>query len=196
MMSAEIIDEIFGLYILHGEEDYIGEPVSQLEHMLQAGELARKEGYDDEVVLAAFFHDIGHLLSSEGMVNSMGGYGNASHEELGADYLRRKGFSERLATLVGSHVEAKRYLTFKHPEYYQKLSGASKATLELQGGRMAAEEARLFESDPLAELKIKLRIWDDLAKEIPEQICFSPGPASQRLDYFRRLAEKLLTLHP
>jgi 2-amino-1-hydroxyethylphosphonate dioxygenase (glycine-forming) len=158
-----IVDEVFALYEKHGNEDYIGEPVSQLEHMSQAAALAEEEGFEDEVILAAFFHDIGHLCESDAA--SMDGFGNVDHEKLGADYLRTKGFSERMATLVQSHVVAKRYLTYKYPEYYNQLSDASKATLEFQGGRMTEQEAIEFESNPDAELFVKLRYWDDKAKE-------------------------------
>ena len=96
---------------------------------------------------------------------SMDGKGNVDHERLGADYLVSLGFSERLAELVKSHVIAKRYLTYKYPGYYNKLSSASKVTLEFQGGVMNAEEAAEFEANPDAELTIKLRLWDDAAKE-------------------------------
>lgn len=161
-----IVDKVFSLYEQYGDEDYICEPVSQLEHMSQAATLAEAEGHDDEVVLAAFFHDIGHLCAPHGEVESMDGMGNADHEKLGADFLRELGFSERLASLVESHVVAKRYLTYKYPEYYNKLSPASKTTLEFQGGVMSAEEARAFEANPDAELIIKLRYWDDKAKEM------------------------------
>ncbi len=162
----EIVDEVFALYEIYGDEDYIGEPVSQLEHMSQAATLAVQEGYDDEVILAAFFHDIGHLCADPGEVESMGGNGNVDHEKLGASYLLGCGFSERVAALVQSHVQAKRYLTYKYPEYYNKLSDASKITFEFQGGKMSAEEADEFESHPDAELMIRLRYWDDKAKEI------------------------------
>lgn len=160
-----IVDEVFALYEKHGDEDYIGEPVSQLEHMSQAAVLAEDEGFEDEVVLAAFFHDIGHLCASNGEAASMDGFGTMDHEKLGADYLRNKGFSERIATMVQSHVVAKRYLTYKYPEYYDQLSDASKATLEFQGGRMTEQEAIDFEQNPDAELFIRLRYWDDKAKE-------------------------------
>ncbi|WP_461448535.1 phosphonate degradation HD-domain oxygenase [Mucilaginibacter sp.] len=160
------VNKVFSLYERFGDEDYIGEPVSQLEHMSQAAALAQAEGYDDEVILAAFFHDIGHLCAEDGEVESMGGMGNVDHEQLGADYLLSMGFSERLAQLVKSHVVAKRYLTYKYPEYYNKLSDASKSTLEFQGGVMNSDEASAFEKDPDAELIIKLRLWDDAAKEI------------------------------
>ena len=160
-----IVNEVFALYEKYGDEDYIGEPVSQLEHMSQAAALAEEEGYDEEVILAAFFHDIGHLCAEEGAAESMDGLGNVDHEKLGADYLLERGFSERVAALVQGHVLAKRYLTYKYPEYYNKLSEASKGTLEFQGGRMTAEEAEAFEQNPDSDLIIRLRYWDDKAKE-------------------------------
>lgn len=163
--EAEIIvDEIFSLYERHGNADYIGEPVSQLEHMCQAAELAEEEGHDDEVVLAAFFHDIGHLCEFIMPVELMEGVGVLDHESIGQEYLVKKGFSERIAKLVRSHVEAKRFLTFRYPEYFEKLSDASKITLQHQGGRMNAEEAEAFEADPMFDIYIKMRTWDDLAK--------------------------------
>jgi phosphonate degradation associated HDIG domain protein len=164
--AAAIVKEVFSLYEKHGNEDYIGEPVSQLEHMSQAAALAEEEGYDDEVVLAAFFHDIGHLCADEGEAESMDGMGNVDHEKLGADYLSERGFSDRLTALVQGHVIAKRYLTYKYPEYYNKLSPASKTTLEFQGGVMSSDEAIEFEANPDTELIVRLRYWDDMAKEM------------------------------
>jgi len=161
-----IVSEVFSLYEKFGDEDYIGEPVSQLEHMSQAAALAKEEGYDDEVILAAFFHDIGHLCADAGEAGSMDGMGNVDHEKLGADYLLEHGFSERIAALVQGHVLAKRYLTYKHPEYYNKLSPASKTTLEFQGGVMGSDEAAKFELNPDAALIIRLRYWDDMAKSL------------------------------
>lgn len=159
-------EEVIGLYQRFGTDDYIGEPVSQLEHMSQCAQLAEVEGYDEEVILAAFFHDIGHICSKgTGPVGNMEGYGVWSHEKIGADYLRAKGFSERIARLVEGHVQAKRYLTFKYPDYYEKLSEASKRTLDFQGGRMQVVEAREFEANEFFALIIRMRQWDELAKE-------------------------------
>jgi phosphonate degradation associated HDIG domain protein len=160
----EITEVIINLYHQFGNEDYIGEPVSQLEHMCQCAELAEKEGYDDEVILAAFFHDIGHFCEHIMPVNQMNGYGVVDHEKLGADFLRNKGFSSTIASLVENHVQAKRYLTYHFPEYYEQLSEASTKTLEFQGGRMELEEAMAFEADSLFDLHIKLRRWDEKAK--------------------------------
>ncbi|MHC5125392.1 phosphonate degradation HD-domain oxygenase [Pseudomonas inefficax] len=160
---AQIIVSTFALYERHGSDDYIGEAITQLEHMSQAAQLAMAEGFDDEVVLAAFFHDIGHLCGGDA---SMGGYGVVSHERIGAEYLRRCGFGERMARLVQYHVEAKRYLTLRQPGYYQRLSEASRRTLEYQGGVMSEGEADVFERDPLFEVSLRMREWDEMAKEI------------------------------
>jgi len=180
-----VVDEVISLYEQFGGEDYIGEPVSQIEHMCQCAQLAEKEGYDTEVILAAFFHDIGHLCEHITEVKMMDGYGVVDHEKLGADYLRKKGFSEKIAALVASHVNAKRYLTCRFPDYYEQLSPASKETLVFQGGVMTEEEATSFEADPLADLYIRLRRWDEQAKE--EQI---PLPS---LDHYRVLMQQHLT---
>jgi len=179
----QTIVNVFGLYEQHGAADYIGEPVSQLEHMSQAAQQALAEGFDDEVVLAAFFHDIGHLCDQR--AESMGGYGVVSHERLAADYLRRAGFSERLARLVEYHVQAKRYLTFSQPDYYARLSEASRRTLAYQGGMMSAVEARAFEQDPLCAVSVRLRHWDEMAKQ--------PNVPPLDLEWLKAKARRLLT---
>lgn len=162
--AQQITAEVFALYEKYGAADYIGEPVSQLEHMCQAALLAEQADAAEEVILAAFFHDIGHLCEID-KKGSMDGYGVPDHEQWGRIYLQRCGFSDTLARLVGSHVAAKRYLTYKHPVYYEQLSPASKQTLAFQGGSMTAMEAAAFEADPLFADMVRLRTWDDQAKE-------------------------------
>jgi phosphonate degradation associated HDIG domain protein len=162
----QTVQEIIALYENYGGLDYIGEPVSQLEHMFQAAMLAESEGYTDEIVLAAFFHDIGHLCEHLIPVQQMDGFGVMDHEKLGAEYLRKKGFSNKICKLVASHVAAKRYLTFKYKDYFLNLSLASKQTLTFQGGKMNEMEASEFEKDPDFEMIIALRRWDEQAKLI------------------------------
>lgn len=162
--AIRIADEIIALYNHYGHQDYIGEPVSQIEHMCQCAQLAEIANYDDEVILAAFFHDIGHLCEHV-MAKHMDNYGIVDHEKIGADYLAHKGFSDRITKLIESHVAAKRYLTYKYPAYYEKLSDASKNTLNFQGGPMNEQEAKAFEDDERFLLYITLRGWDERAKE-------------------------------
>lgn len=157
-------DEIFKLYEQYGGTAYAGEKISQLEHMAQAAQLAEAQGYDEEVILAAFLHDIGHICVEAGGDNEMDGFGIIDHESIGAEFLKGKGFSRKIVRLVESHVEAKRYLTAKAPAYYEQLSEASKKTLGYQGGPMTEEEAAAFEQYPLFDLIIRMRNWDEEAK--------------------------------
>lgn len=183
--AQKIADDIIALYKKYSGNEYAGEKVTQLEHMVQAAALAKQGGYDDEMILAAFLHDVGHICAASYAGNSMGGFGLMNHEKIGAQYLRNRGFSERITRLVENHVSAKRYLTFKYPEYYDGLSDASKATLEYQGGRMNPDEAALFENDPLCEDFIEMRRWDEMAKE--ENL-----PLSLSFDFFHELICKHL----
>jgi phosphonate degradation associated HDIG domain protein len=185
--KAEIIaEEIIDLYRQFGDEDYIGEPVSQIEHMCQCAQIAEKRGYNKELILAAFFHDIGHLCEQMMQVELMGSFGVVNHEKIGADYILSKGFSPIISELINSHVDAKRYLTYAYPEYFNQLSEASKKTLAHQGGKMTKEEAVVFEANPHFEWFIALRKWDESAKE--ENI---PLPS---LDYYKHLMIQHLML--
>lgn len=166
----QCVEEVFRIYEEHGADDYIGEPISQIEHAVQSAQLAEEQGYDDAVILAAFFHDIGHLCAKKDERNQMDGYGMIKHEKLGANFLRVRGFSEKIAQLIENHVAAKRYLCFKNPDYYNLLSEASKKTLEFQGGLMSKSEATSFEKNELFELSLKMREWDEQAKEVGKPI--------------------------
>ena len=100
----------------------------------------------------------------------MEGFGTLDHEKLGADFLLERGFSDKIAALVESHVQAKRYLCYSNSRYYEQLSEASKMTLKFQGGPMTEDEATEFEENPLKNLIIKLRSWDERAKVEGEPI--------------------------
>ena len=144
---------------------YIGEPVSQLEHALQAAHFAREAGAPDSAILAALLHDIGHLCAPED-ADEMSGLGVLDHEGIGARWLAQLGFSDDVCELVRGHVQAKRYLTHRNPEYLRRLSDASRGTLEFQGGPMTETEATAFERDPRFKLKLAVRTWDERAKVV------------------------------
>ncbi|NBR36531.1 MAG: HD domain-containing protein [Chitinophagales bacterium] len=160
----QVANEIIYLFDEHGDSDYIGEDVSQIQHMTQCATLAQRDAQPEEVILAALLHDIGHLCEYVMTVNRMDKFGVVDHEFLGQAFLRERGFSDSLCKMVASHVNAKRYLTYRDPLYYDLLSQASKETLEIQGGRMTPDEALTFEMDPLHLVYVQLRKWDDQAK--------------------------------
>lgn len=159
------LSELRNLLLQRGHEDYYGEPVSQLEHMTQCARLAERADADDETIIAAFLHDVGHLLPSASADDHMADFGRVDHEKLGADWLRERGFSEKIAQLIEHHVNAKRYLTFRNPAYLSGLSEASLHTLQHQGGPMTTEEAVRFEQNPYFEEILRVRRWDEGAKD-------------------------------
>jgi predicted HD phosphohydrolase len=59
-------------------------------------------------------------------------FGRKSHDAIGAAYLRNMGFPIEVTSVVGAHVDAKRYLTATDPAYYDGLSTTSKTSLKFQ----------------------------------------------------------------
>ncbi|GAC1389090.1 MAG: HD domain-containing protein [Ginsengibacter sp.] len=163
LMISKISDEIISLYEIYGEESYDGEPVTQMSHMIQAAMLAMEDG-DIEITLGCFLHDIGHLLKNVPNIQMMGEFGVKDHESIGAAYLKKRGFSDRILAVVSMHVSAKRYLVATDPQYAEKLSEASKETLKWQGGPMTSEEINSFRQHVFFDDIIKVRLWDEKAK--------------------------------
>lgn len=159
-----MIKQCFDLYRKYGESDYIGEDVSQNEHMIQSAMLAEQHGEPIHIILACFFHDIGHLIQE--YHQKMNHLGVKHHEKIGAQLLRNSGIPEPIPTLVEHHVKTKQYKVFKFKNYHNTLSNASKNTLILQGGQMTPEQAFEFEQHPLFLSFMKIRHYDDHAKVI------------------------------
>lgn len=156
------LQDIESLFIRRGGEQYSGEPVTQLEHALQCGALAEAEGADDELVTAAFLHDLGHLLQDLGETPTLRGVDDV-HQYAALPFLRGL-FGERVLGGIQLHVDAKRYLCATRPGYHEALSQDSKRSLKLQGGIFSDEQAQAFITRPGAPDAVRLRIWDDLAK--------------------------------
>jgi predicted HD phosphohydrolase len=186
-MLKSVANDIIDLYKKYGKSDYIGETITQNSHMIQAGMLAEKKYPKDiEFILAAFFHDIGHIVVNimNDTYDSMDGYGVKNHENIGANYLLNLGFSHKIVSIVRNHVLAKRYLCSKNKYYYNKLSDASKQTFHKQGSYMSEEEILEFESEPLFKFYCTLRKIDDKAKKQVIEL--------KSLDYFKSLIEKYI----
>jgi len=147
-----------------GGEQYFGEAVTKLAHAEQCAWHAQQAGADEELVLAALLHDIGHLLDTEEAMRDER-VGVINHDQVGRRWLLDRGFSERLANLVGGHVAAKRYLTATNASYRERLSPASKETLHLQGGPMDEASALAFANEPEMRDMLRLRAWDEMAKD-------------------------------
>lgn len=151
------VDETLQIVADLAHSPYEDEDVDQLEHALQAAQLARNDDGDDELVAAALLHDIGRAPAV------LDRYGAGVHEEVGATFCREH-LTERCAYMVGQHVPAKRYLVTVDQAYADGLSPASVRSLARQGGGMTPEEVREFEAHPWSQDAARLRRWDDGAK--------------------------------
>lgn len=181
------VQQILNIYQKHGHIVY-GEDCSVLSHSFQAGVLARAKGMDDQLVLAAFLHDIGHLspLENNEEFERMDEFGIESHDKLGADFLEALGFPNKIITTIKNHVNSKRYLCSVDKDYFDQLSEASKKTMEFQGGVMPEGEAVLFEHSLFFEESIAIRKIDEEAKGINFKIL------PEHWDLFSALLEQQL----
>jgi phosphonate degradation associated HDIG domain protein len=156
------LDEIAALYAAKGHRMYSGEPVTQLQHALQSAQLAEHDGASDELIVAAFFHDVGHLINDQGETPTLRGVDDL-HQYTAVPFLRPL-FPARVLDSIALHVDAKRYLCATRPGYLEALSADSQRSLALQGGVFSAAEAARFIARPGAEDAVRLRQWDDRAK--------------------------------
>ena len=178
-MGLKLAD-IERLFAKHGDLEYSGEGVTQLEHALQAAGLAEKEGAGDLLVTAALLHDLGHVLNLQGETPSARGIDD-QHQFFAIPFLRPL-FPPAVIEPIRLHVDAKRALCELEPEYYEGLSEDSKRSLTLQGGIFTRHEREAFMAKPFAADAVRVRRWDDAAK--------NPKAATQPLSHFLEVAAR------
>lgn len=165
MHAPASTSDLFQLYESRGLEPY-GEAVSQIDHALQCAALAQKEHASDAMIVAALFHDVGHLLVDAPHARpSDRDEVDDDHEAIGARVLSPL-FGPAVARPVSLHVTAKRWRCTREPAYYDRLSEASKLSLKAQGGLLSDEECLRFEEHPGFPDALSLRTWDDEGKLI------------------------------
>jgi gamma-butyrobetaine dioxygenase len=174
--------DIATLLLANGARAY-GDRVSQLAHALQCAALARAAGSDDDLVLAALLHDVGHLAGGAGTMSEPGL--GAAHETLHHHHGRHAArligpyVPERVAWVIEHHVIAKRYLCAVEADYAASLSPASVRSLAVQGGPLDIETCLALERERWFEEAVAVRRWDDLAKD--------PDAVVPSLDAYRSL---------
>jgi [1-hydroxy-2-(trimethylamino)ethyl]phosphonate dioxygenase len=156
-------ESILSLYRNLGDHVYSGEPVTQLEHSWQCAQLASSAGASDSLKLAAWLHDLGHLLVDHEGTPTLRGVDDR-HEEVAA-HLLEPYFGLAVSEPIRLHVKAKRYLVTRNPEYFSKLSEDSVRSLKLQGGLMSDSEFKVFSNTPFSNDALQLRTWDDIGKK-------------------------------
>ena len=157
-----IVPFLASIFRRRGAEEYLGEPVTIAEHMLQGAALAESEGASDELVAAALLHDIGHFTSEFGTYTP-DDVEDKHHDDAGAEVLAPF-FPPLVTECVRLHVAAKRFLCATDRTYFAKLSSASVHTLSLQGGPMSSGEVEAFRRNPFHAEAVRVRIWDEGGK--------------------------------
>ena len=183
--ATNIVDFIGSIFEKRGDEEYLGEPVTMGQHMLQGATMAEKSREPDEIIIGTLLHDIGHFTSEFGTF-SMEDTEDRYHEDAGAAVLEQF-FPKIITDCCRHHVAAKRYLCAMDPEYFQKLSTASIHSLNLQGGPMSEAELKDFEKNPNLKKILKVRLYDDAGK-IPDMITPS-------FWHFAPLVQKMVDSH-
>ena len=161
---TSIVDRIVEVFAQRGSQRYGEESVTQMQHALQSGQLAVTSGAGPQLVAAALLHDIGHLLVSDELTSGCEGNLDDSHEAVAYDFLLTH-FGSVVADPVRLHVLAKRYLCSTDPRYEKRLSPTSRKSYYDQGGAMDAQEIASFEAESGFHDALKLRRWDDAAKD-------------------------------
>jgi phosphonate degradation associated HDIG domain protein len=174
------IEDITDLFASSGARWYGGESVTQLEHALQCAQLAEDAGESEETIAACLLHDLGHLLADR--AHELADKKDDVHQYFVVPFLRGT-FGDAVIEPIRMHVDAKRYLCSVDPDYWDTLSAASKRSLELQGGRFNANDAANFIAQPYAEVAVRLRRYDDLAKV--------RGLATPPLDHYASLLQRV-----
>ncbi len=176
LTSQNIVAFIGDIFERCGDEEYLGEPVSMAQHMLQGATIAENNRQGEDIIVGALLHDIGHFTSEFGTF-SMDDTKDRFHEEAGAQVLAEF-FPSVITDCVRYHVAAKRYLCATKPHYFKRLSPASVHSLNLQGGAMTAEEVAEFDKMPNLKKIIEVRYLDDAGKhadmETPDFWHFAP----------------------
>lgn len=146
-----------------------------LSHSLWCGQQAIDDNASDSLVLAALLHDIGHLLLTGDEELSVYER-DCEHAEVGARWLS-SWFEQAVTEPVRLHVEAKRYLFTCDSAYQESLVGASRTSMQNQGGVMNETEIAAFESNPFYKDAIRLRRYDDMPRgsdTLPDFSDFQP----------------------
>ena len=156
-----IVDQII-FNFSNNKSLYIGEDLTIAEHMIQTAMLAEKKQCSDDLICSSLLHDYGHFVIEDPkqlVTDKIDG----RHEIIGANYLK-KFFHNEIIEPILLHVEAKKYLS-RDKKYFDSLSEASKISLKLQGGAMSDLEVKKFEKNKNYENAIKLRKFDEGAKQ-------------------------------
>ncbi len=182
---SNIVSFLEDVFERRGGEEYLGEPVTMAEHMLQGATIAEQNDQPEIIIVSALLHDVGHFTSEFGMF-SMDDTEDRHHEDAGAEVLQAF-FPTLVTDCVRYHVAAKRYLCATRPSYFDRLSVASVHSLQLQGGPMNDTEVLEFEKNPNLKEIIAVRFLDEAGKH--------PDMVTPPFSHFAPMVQRIVDQH-
>ncbi|KAJ2757204.1 hypothetical protein GGI19_000254 [Coemansia pectinata] len=193
MTPEQRVTKVFELLENSGKKEYIAGRLTRLDQALQAAQMAKNGGADEETILAALFCNIGCYIppaeewsDARGMerikITAVDMYGNDHIIDIsfnGGEYLRQLGFPNKTCVLVESNVITKRYiLATDHTRsvfIYDVLT-------PMDPWVVSPDQISKFKDDVLFQYKIQLLKWEIAAADT---IDIKPAAA---LDTYRDMA--------
>lgn len=165
LIASDVFDRLTEAYAEFGDERYmIDEEITQASHVLQAAYFAKTAGAPEEVVVGLLFHDIGQIAEQEHVGEVA--YLHKNHAEMGELWLKRHEFPSFVSDWVARHTIAKLVHCIDNPDYYEKLSKASKDSYHYQKEKYSDEVLARFRAHPNAADFLAMRLCDDMAKVV------------------------------
>ncbi|CAH6420512.1 Hypothetical protein HVR_LOCUS1211 [uncultured virus] len=179
---SSTFDEVIDIFNEFGQETYmIGEPLTQLDHALQAAHIALFAGAPDHIVIGMLLHDIGQLVGRKNNNSITTEELHVSHDDLGYQWLKERQLPQIVCDIARYHTAIKVMLCQDDPSYFNRLSFASQASYLLQKEKYSTirsvysstknKQSSEYSSDLTITIDEKLksilkacRLCDDMAK--------------------------------
>ncbi|KAJ2880917.1 hypothetical protein H4R27_004428 [Coemansia aciculifera] len=172
MSPEQRVNTVFELLQISSKKEHIDGEMTQLDHALQAAQLAKNDGADEETILAALLLDIGSLIplteqrsdtpGKEGIGYKLTDMARTVGFHVSSAF-RNLGFSNKTSELIESNVMAKRYILTVDPLYIDNSKPVTVSYAVLRGGQLSPTEMAEFQKDPLFKQKVQLAKWDAAA---------------------------------
>ena len=175
-MSDPLRQELLDIFVGRATRRYGLSEINQLQHALQSAALAEADGAPPATVLASLLHDVGHMIHRLGEIPPAAASTTCTRSWAPTGWPSAsvpRSASRSACMSPPSAISAP-----SSPDYFGKLAPDSVRSLELQGGLMSADEVEAFRANPLHAEAVRLRRFDEAAKD--------PRATTPDFDYFLR----------
>jgi len=139
----------------------IAEDITQIQHALQAADIAKTCKAPPYIIIAMLLHDIGQLLGEEHCSGISRDKLHAYHDDIGAQWMRDNGIPAFVSDISQYHTLAKVILCDRDSKYLSRLSLASQESYHIQKKKYGLQPQLSSET---IEVILACRKIDDMAK--------------------------------